>query len=57
MLRQKDAEIAMLRDSMHVGQSRKQEQGITQQEGIIKVLKGEIDSLRKENSTLLAKTS
>lgn len=57
MLRQKDAEIAMLRDSLQAGLSKKQEHGVAQQEGIIKVLKGEIDSLRKENSTLLAKSS
>lgn len=57
MLRQKDAEIAMLRDSLQVGLSKRQEQGVAQQEGIIRVLKGEIDSLRKENSVLLAKSS
>jgi hypothetical protein len=47
LLRQKDAEISILKDSLHQTQQRTQEQSSAQQEGIIRVLKGEIDNLRK----------
>jgi hypothetical protein len=57
-LREKDAEIAMLRDSLLQSRQRPAEQlPSSQQEGIIRVLKGEIDSLRKENSGLLGRSS
>lgn len=56
LLRQKEAEINMLKDRLAV-----QQKGVTQstlqEEGIIKVLKAENDNLRKENNVLLSQTS
>jgi hypothetical protein len=57
LLRQKDAEIVLLRDSLVQSRQRTTDQPAAQQDGIIKVLKGEIDSLRKENIALLGKSS
>ena len=56
LLRQKEAEINMLKDRLAV-QQKGVAQSTLQEEGIIKVLKAENDNLRKENNVLLSQTS
>lgn len=57
LLRQKDAEITMLRDTLIQIQQKTQERPSIEYEGVIRVLKAEIEGLRKENNVLLSRTT
>jgi hypothetical protein len=57
LLRQKDAEITMLRDTLIQIQQKTQERPSVEFEGVIRVLRAEVEGLRKENSVLLSRTT
>ena len=57
LLRQKDAEITMLRDTLIQIQQKTQERPSIEYEGVIRVLKAEIEGFRKENNVLLSRTT
>lgn len=57
MLREKDAQIHNLRDTIFSLEKNKHFMSSQEQDMTIKVLKSEIDSLRSENTVLQSKTT
>ena len=57
MLREKDAQISSLRDTIFSLQKTKNSMSSQEQDMTLKVLKSEIDNLRSENTLLQSRTS
>ena len=54
LLREKDAQINHLKDLLYKMERTRETHSTAEYEGIINVLRGQIDSLKQENGVLLA---